>query len=166
MSQIYITGVTEYRQNKDKVAFVSHILPRIKSGMLQIFLHLIFPSTLEVTSSCNQCALVSFGLTHMSSLASLVFKHVFNSLSGTASKPINLGVFDSSTNTTLSTTLSANGHEFDSKQECELLWFDFGVGLYAIKTFNSVYNTYINLIHEVVSKFFKIPFMPYLFLVI
>ena len=102
----------------------------------------------------------------MSPLASLVFKHVFNSLPGTASKPINLGVCDSSTNTTLSTTLSANGHEFDSKQMREWLWLDFGVGSYAIKTFNSVHNTYTNLIHEVVSKLFKIPFMPYLFLVI
>ena len=77
----------------------------------------------------------------MSPLASLVFEHVFNSLSaGTASKPITLlDVCDPSTNTTLSTTLSANGHEFDSKQECKLLWFDFGVGSYAIKTFNSVH---------------------------
>ena len=62
--------------------------------------------------------------------------------------------------------LSADGHEFDSEEMHELLWFDHEVGSFAIKTFNSVRNTYTNFICEVVSKFFKIPYMPYLLIVI
>ena len=62
--------------------------------------------------------------------------------------------------------LSADGHEFDSKEMRELLWFDYEVGSFAIKTFNSLCNTYMNFIREVVSKLFKIPFMLYLLIVI
>jgi hypothetical protein len=154
------------RENNKKKEFVSCILPRIKSGMFQIFLHLIFPSTVEVTYTRGRRALTSFGLTHKSPLATLVFEHVFNSVPGTASKPIHLGVCDSSTHISSSTMLSANGHEFDSEEMRESLWFDHEVGSFAVKTFNCVRNTYMNFIHEVVSKLFKIPFMPYLLIVI
>jgi hypothetical protein len=134
--------------------------------MFQIFLHLIFPSTVEVTDTRDRRALTNFGLTHKCSLARLVFEHVFNTVPGTASKPIHLGVCDSSTDISLSTMPSSDGHEFDSEEMRELLWFNYGVGSFAVKTFNSVHNTYTNFIREVVSKFFKIPYMPYLLIVI
>ena len=162
----YRTSSSIDTENKKKEEFVSHVLPRIKSSMIKIFLHLIFPSTVEVTDTCNQRALTGFGLAHKCSLTLLVFEHVFNTVPGTASKHIHLGVHDSSTNISSSTTLSANGHEFDSKEMRELLWFDYKVGSFAIKTLNSVCNTYTNFICEVVSKFFKIPYMPYLLIVI
>ena len=135
--------------------------------MFEIFLRLIFPSTVEVTDTRNQRALTTVVLTHKCSLALLVFEHVFNTAPGTASKPIHLGVCDSSTNISSSTTIpSSVGHEFDSKEIHELLWFDYEVGSFAVKTFNSVRNTYTNIIREVVSKFFTIPYMPYLLIVI
>jgi hypothetical protein len=162
----YRTSSSIDRENKKKEEFVSHVLPRIKSGMFEIFLRLIFPSTVEVTDTRDRRALTNFGLTHKCSLARLVFEHVFNTVPGTASKPIHLGVRDSSTNISSSTMPSSNGHEFDSEEMRESLWFDYGVGSFAVKTFNSVRNTYTNFIREVVSKFFKIPYMPYLLIVI
>ena len=161
----YHTSLSIDRENNKKKEFVSCI-PRIKSSMFKIFLCLIFPSTVEVTDTCDQCALTSFGLTHKCFLANLVFEHVFNSVPSTASKPIHLGVPNSSTDLSTSTMPSTNGHEFDSEEMCESLWFNHEVGSFAIKTFNSVRNTYTNFIREVVSKLFKIPFMLYLLIVI
>ena len=52
------TQLNEYRQqatidleHDEKVAFVAKVSPTIKCDMFQIFVRLIFPSTLEVTSS-------------------------------------------------------------------------------------------------------------------
>ena len=117
----YHTSSSIDTENKKKEEFVSHVLPRIKSGMFEIFLCLIFLGTVEVTDTHNQHACTGFGLTHKCSLALLVFEHVFNTDPGTASKSIHLGVRDSSTNISSSTMPSANGHEFDSKVMRKLL---------------------------------------------
>jgi hypothetical protein len=158
----YRTSSSIDRDKMKKNEFVSHVLPRIKSGMFEIFLRLIFPSTVEVTDTRNRRVLTSFGLTHKCPLALLVFEHVFSTDPGTASEPIHLGVRDSSTDISSSTMPSANGHEFDSKVMRESLWFDHEVGSFSVKTLNSVRNTYTNFIREVVSTYILFPYMPYL----
>ena len=142
-------------EKKKKEEFVSHVLPRIKSGMFEIFLCLIFPSTVEVTDTRDRRCLTGFGLTHKCSLALLVFEHVFNTVPGTASQPIDLGVHNSSANISSITSLLAIGHELDSEEMRKSLWFNYEVGSFSIKLFNNnVQNTYTNSIHEIVSKFF------------
>ena len=86
------TGV----QLQEKGEFVKLVSPMIKSGMFQIFLRLIFPSTLEVTTSKDRRALLSFGLTEKCGLATLVFDTIFKSFQGTASKPLAIMGDDSS----------------------------------------------------------------------
>ena len=66
-------------ENQAKVNFTSKVSSAIKSGMFKIFTHLIFPSTVEVTSSRDSRALLSFGLTDKCTLASLVFDAIFSS---------------------------------------------------------------------------------------
>jgi hypothetical protein len=71
-------------QLQEKAEFVKLVSLMIKNGMFQIFLHLIFPSTLEATTSKDCHALLSFGLTKKCGLATLVFDCIFKSFQGTA----------------------------------------------------------------------------------
>ena len=139
-------------ENQAKVDFISKVSSVIKSGMFKIFTHLIFPSTVEVTSSRDRHALLSFGLTEKCALATLVFDVIFSSSQGTASKPINI-VDDISSPPLLTTVSSNKQHAFDTPSMHAQLWFDFGVGTFSVKTFNAMCNTYTNLIRDVVSKF-------------
>ena len=141
-------------QHKDKVEFVSKVASQIKSDMFKIFLRLNFPSIIEVTSSCNCHAFVSFGLTQNCALANLVFAIIFQSSHGTSSKPVTILCDHEPSPTTTSSMSSAYHHKFDTDEMREDLWFNFGLGLFAIKAVKSVRNTYTNLICEVVSKFF------------
>lgn len=139
-------------EKQAKVNFLSEVSSSIKSGMFPIFARLIFPSTVEVTSSRDRRALVSFGLTEKCALATLVFDLVFSSCQGTASKPVH--IVDDISSDPSSTNISSNKkHPFDTPSLREQLWFDFGVGTFVVKTFNGTRNTYTNLIRDVVSKF-------------
>jgi hypothetical protein len=141
-----MTGV----QLQEKGEFVKLVSPMIKSGMFQIFLRLIFPSTLEVTTSKDRRALLSFGLTEKCGLATLVFDTIFKSFQGTASKPLAIMGDDSSS---LEYSAISEPHEFDTPKNREILWFDFGIGQYAIKTLNATRNTYTNIVRDLVSEF-------------
>jgi hypothetical protein len=147
----YRDRVTSDNEHQVKVEFVAKASPVIKNAMFPIFLHLIFPSILEVTSSRDRRALVSFGLTEKCDLATLVFDAIFNSSVGSSSKPMNL--IESQSLSPSLTSSSVSGHAFDMPSMCEQLWFDLGVGTFAMKTFNASHNTYTNLIRDVVSKF-------------
>jgi hypothetical protein len=140
------TGV----QLQEKGEFVKLVSPMIKSGMFQIFLRLIFPSTLEVTTSKDRRALLSFGLTEKCGLATLVFDTIFKSFQGTASKPLAITGDDSSS---LEYSAISEPHEFDTPENREILWFDFGIGQYAVKTLNATRNTYTNIVRDLVSEF-------------
>lgn len=141
----YRVRATNDVESKAKVDFVNKILPLLKSGMFSIFIRLIFPSTVEVTSSRDRRALLSFGLNENSPFASLVFDSIFKSLQGTtASSPVDIAEENLSPPPTL---------KFDTPEHREELWLDLGVGTFAVKTFNTSRNTYTNLIREVVSKF-------------
>jgi hypothetical protein len=118
--------------------------------MFSIFLRLIFPSTVEVTSSRDRGLLASFGLTEKSPLAALVFDIIFSSSHGNATTP--LKVADESSSCPSSTTGAVNQHPFDTPSMHEELWFNLGVGSFSVKAFNSSRNTYTMLIHELVSK--------------
>jgi hypothetical protein len=118
-----------------KEEFVKKVVPAIKGGMFQIFLRLIFPSTVEVTSSRDRRALVSFGLTEKCDFATLVFDTIFKSVEGTSSKPVYISENLSPPFTSISS--SVTGYAFDTPEMREQLWFQFGVGTFAVKTFNS-----------------------------
>jgi hypothetical protein len=77
-------------KNQEKVNFTSKVSSAIKSGMFKIFTHLIFPSTVEVTSSRDRHALLSFGLTDKCALATLVFNIIFSSSQGAVSMTITI----------------------------------------------------------------------------
>ena len=150
---------------EDKAKFVTKVSPLIKNGMFSIFLCLIFPSTVEVTSSRDHHLLVSFGLmNNKCPLANLVFDTVFSSCDGTATTPIN--VADDSSSCPLSTTVAMNQHPFNTPFMREELWFNIGVSSFApVKAFNTSCNTYTMLIHEVVSKLFSLHYaclLPFL----
>jgi hypothetical protein len=121
--------------------------------MFPIFVRLIFPSQLEVTSSRDRRALLSFGLSEKCDLATLVFDTAIfknHSREGNASKPVNMSE-DQSPPLSLKSP-SASLHPFDTPEIREQLWFELGVGTFAIKQLNAARNTYTNLIREVVSK--------------
>jgi hypothetical protein len=119
--------------HQEKADFVKLVTPVIKNGMFPIFLRLIFPSTLEVTTTKDRHSLMTFGLTDKCGLATLVFETIFKSFQGTASKPI-LFAGDEAAN--IGTTIS-EPHEMDTDEQREVLWFDFGLGQLAIKALNS-----------------------------
>jgi hypothetical protein len=146
----YHETTTTGLQLQENAEFVKLVSPTIKNAMFQIFLRLIFPSTLEVTTSKDRRALLSFGLTEKCGLATLVFDSIFQSSQGTASKPLTIigddfPSFDSST--------ISKPHEFDTPEKRELLWFDFGIGQLAVKTLNATRNTYTCVVRDLVSKF-------------
>jgi hypothetical protein len=149
---------------EDKAKFVTKVSPLIKNGMFFIFLCLIFPSTVEVTSSRDHHLLVSFGLMiNKCPLANLVFDTVFSSCDGTATTLIN--VADDSSSCPLSTTVAMNQHPFSTPFMGEELSFNIGVSSFApVKAFNTSWNTYTMLIHEVVSKLFSLHYacLPFL----
>jgi hypothetical protein len=136
-------------QLREKAEFVKLVSPMIKNGMFQIFLRLIFPSTLEVTTSKDRRALLSFGLTEKCGLATLVFDSIFKSFHGTASKPLTV-IGDDESSVDSSTLLP---HDFDTPEKREQLWFDFGIGKLAVKSLNATRNTYTNVVRDLVSKF-------------
>jgi hypothetical protein len=146
----YRSMATTNLHHEEKLEFVKNVSPTIKKAMFNIFLRLIFPSTLEVTTSKDRHALLSFGLTEKCGLATLVFESIFKSFQGTASKPMNLVGDDgfSVLNPVVETL-----HLFDTPEMRELLWFDFGIGPFAVKTLNSSRNTYTNLVRDLVSKY-------------
>jgi hypothetical protein len=146
-----------------KVDFVRKVTPAIKTAMFPIFLRLIFPSKLEVTSSRDRRALLSFGLSEKCDLATLVFDTaVFKkSFDGNSSKGVNM--IEDLSSPLSSKSPSVSVHSFDTPEMREQLWFELGVGTFAVKQFNASRNTYTNLIREVVSKYFDdYPFMPML----
>jgi len=145
----YRETTTTCLQQQELAEFVKLVSPTIKSGMFQIFLRLIFPSTLEVTTSKDRRALLSFGLTEKCGIATLVFETIFKSFHGTASKPLTVIGDDAST---VPTSILAP-HEFDTPEKREVLWFDFGIGRFTIKTLNNTRNTYTNVVRDLVSKF-------------
>jgi hypothetical protein len=148
-------------ENQAKVNFTSKVSSAIKSGMFKIFTHLIFPSTVEVTLSRDHRALLKFGLMDTCTLATLVFDIIFSSSpQGTVSMPITI-VDDTSSPPSLTTVSSNKQHPFDTPSLHAQLWFDYGVGTFSIKTFNTMCNMYMNLICDVVSKFvFFLPLYP------
>jgi hypothetical protein len=145
----YRETTTTCLQQQELAEFVKLVSPTIKSGMFQIFLRLIFPSTLEVTTSKDRRALLSFGLTEKCGIATLVFETIFKSFHGTASKPLTVIGDDAST---VPTSILAP-HEFDTPEKREVLWFDFGIGRFTIKTLNNTRNMYTNVVRDLVSKF-------------
>ena len=149
LNEYRVTATTGFQQ-QEKADFVKLVSPTIKSGMFQIFLRLIFPSTLEVTTSKDRRSLVSFGLTEKCGLATLVFESIFNSFQGTASKPLTVVGDDASS---FDSSSISDPHEFDTPEKREVLWFDFGIGQLAVKTLNATRNTYTNVVRDVVSKF-------------
>ena len=149
LNEYRVTATTGFQQ-QEKADFVKLVSPTIKSGMFQIFLRLIFPSTLEVTTSKDRRLLVSFGLTEKCGLATLVFESIFNSFQGTASKPLTVVGDDASS---FDSSSISDPHEFDTPEKREVLWFDFGIGQLAVKTLNATRNTYTNVVRDVVSKF-------------
>jgi hypothetical protein len=149
--------LNEYRQqatidleHNEKLAFVANVSPTIKSHMFEIFIRLIFPSTVEVTSSRDCRTLLSFGLTEQCPLAVLVFDCIFKRLKGTESLPLYIGDNES---VSASSATSSVGHAFNTPGMRAKLWFDLGIGTFAVKSFNASRNTYTNMIREVVSKF-------------
>jgi hypothetical protein len=136
---------------EEKIEFVKNVSPTIKKARCSISSSIFFPSTLlEVTTSKDRHALLSFGLTEKCSLATLVFESIFKSFQGTASKPVNLvGDNGFSVLNPVVETL----HLFDTSEMRELLWFDFGIGPFAVKTLNSSRNTYTNLVCNLVNKY-------------
>jgi hypothetical protein len=153
-------------ENQAKVNFTSKVSSAIKSGMFKIFTRLIFPSTVEVTSSRDRRALLSFGLTDKCALATLVFDAIFSSSQGTVSMPITV-VDDISSPPSLTTVSSSKQHPFDTPSLRAQLWFDYGLGTFSVKTINATRNTYTNLIRDVVSKFlffFPLTLLFYLFI--
>jgi hypothetical protein len=137
-------------ENQAKVNFTSKVSSAIKSGMFKIFTHLIFPSTVEVTSSRDRHALLSFSLMDKCGLATLVFDAIFSSSQGTVSMPITI-VDDISSPPSLTTVSLNKQHPFDTLSLRAQLWFDYGLGTFSVKTFNATRNTYMNLICDVVS---------------
>ena len=131
--------------DKERADFVASVSPSIKTGMFGVFLRVIFPSKVEVTTSKDRRALTSFGLTEQCGFATLVFRLIFKS-QGTASKPCNVGA-DSS---------SYALHPFDTPEMHEQLWFASGVGSYSLKQLNKTRNTYTCMIREVSSKCWSI----------
>jgi hypothetical protein len=103
-----------------------------------IFLRLIFPSTLEATTSKDRHALLSFGLTEKCGLATLVFESIFKSFQGAPSKPVKLVGDDGFS---VVNPVVEMPYLFDTPEMRELLWFDFGIGPFAVKTLNSLCNT-------------------------
>ena len=153
------TQLNEYRkqatidlESDEKVAFVAKVSPTIKRDMFQIFVRLVFPSTLEVTSSRDRRTLLSFGLTEKCALAILVFDCIFKSFKGTESNPLSYTGDNELSSSASSVTYSVR-HAFDTPEKREKLWFDFGIGTFAVKAFNASRNTYTNMIREVVSNF-------------
>jgi hypothetical protein len=146
----YRSTATTNLNHEEKLEFVKNVSPTIKKAMFNIFLRLIFPSTLEVTTSKDRHALLSFGLTEKCGLATLVFESIFKSFQGTASKPVNL-VGDNGFSVV--NPVVETPHLFDTPEMRELLWFDFGIGPFAVKTLNSSRNTYTNLVRDLVSKY-------------
>ena len=152
-----LSQLNEYRQqatidleHNEKLAFVANVSPTIKSHMFEIFIRLIFPSTVEVTSSRDRRTLLSFGLTEQCPLAVLVFDCIFKCLKGTESLPLYIGDNES---VSASSATSSVGHAFNTLGMRAKLWFDLGIGTFAVKSFNASRNTYTNMIREVVSKF-------------
>jgi hypothetical protein len=137
-------------QLQEKAECVKLVAPTIKNSMFQIFLHLIFPSTLEVATSWDRHALLNFGLTEKCGLATLVFDSIFQSSQGTASKPLTVLGDDSSS---FNSSMISEPHEYDTPEKRELLWFDFGIGQLAIKTLNATRNMYTCVVCNLVSKF-------------
>jgi hypothetical protein len=145
----YRSTATTNLNREEKIEFVKNVSPTIKKAMFNIFLHLIFPSTLEVTMSKDCQALLSFGLTEKCGLATLVFESIFKSFQGTASKPMNLVGDDGFS---VLNPVVEMLHMFDPPEMRELLWFDFGIGPFAVKTVNSSRNTYTNLVRNLALK--------------
>jgi hypothetical protein len=77
------------------------------------------------------------------------FETIFKSFQGTASKPLTVIGDDASS---IGTSIS-KPHEFDTPEQWKVLWFNFGIGQLAIKTLNATCNTYMNIVHDLVSKF-------------
>ena len=148
-------------EHQAKLDFVGKVIPAIKTAMFPIFVRLIFPSQLEVTSSRDRRALLSFGLSEKCDLATLVFDTaVFfknRSPEGNASKPVKMSE-DPFPPLSLKSP-SASLHPFDTPEIREQLWFELGVGTFAVKQLNAARNTYTNLIREVVSKYFEVPML-------
>jgi hypothetical protein len=148
-------------EHQAKLDFVGKVIPAIKTAMFPIFVRLILPSQLEVTSSRDRRALLSFGLSEKCDLAMLVFNTaVFfknRSPEGNASKPVNMSE-DPFPPLSLKSP-SASLHPFDTPEIREQLWFELGVGTFAVKQLNAARNTYTNLIREVVSKYFEVPML-------
>jgi len=119
------TQLNEYRkqatidlENDEKVAFVAKVSPTIKRDMFQIFVRLIFPSTLEVTSSRDRRTLLSFGLTEKCALATLVFDCIFKSFKGTESNPLSYTGDNELLSSASSVTYSVR-HAFDTPEKRE-----------------------------------------------
>jgi hypothetical protein len=140
----YRTTTATNVNSEAKVNFVDSVSPTIKNAMFGIFIRLIFASQVEVTTSKDRRALVSFGLTEKCGVASLVFDSIFKSEEGTASKPVTVvGDADMS---------AATPHPLNTPEMRESLWFDFGLGPFSLKQFNTTRNTYTSMIREVTSK--------------
>jgi hypothetical protein len=116
---------------EDKAQFLANVSPLIKNGMFSIFLHLNFPSTLEVTSSRDRRLLASFGLTEKAPLANFVFNIIFSSSHGNTTTPLKVND-DSFSCPSSSTTVAVNLHPFDTPFMHEQLWFNLGVGSFAV----------------------------------
>jgi hypothetical protein len=129
--------------------FVDLVSPSIKTGMFGVFLQVIFASQVEVTTTKDRRALKSFGLMEKCGFATLVFRLIFTSQQGTASKPCTIGD-DSSLDD------KAQLHPFDTPEMHEQLWFEKGVGSFSLKQLNRTRNTYTSQIREVVSKCWSI----------
>jgi hypothetical protein len=134
----YHTTTATNVNSEAKVNFVDSVSPTIKNAMIGIFIHLIFASQVEVTTSKDRRALVSFGLTEKCGVASLVFDSIFESEEGMALKPVTV-VGDANTSATSS-------HPLNTPEMCESLWFDFGLTPFSLKQFNTTRNTYTSMI--------------------
>jgi hypothetical protein len=146
----YSTVATRNTDHQEKVDFVKSVCPLIKSVMFGIFIHLIFPSQLEVTSTKNRSNLVSFGLTENCALATFVFGTIFKTPQGTHTSPLIIGKDDACD--MACTSNKDTPHSLDTPETRELLWYEFGVGTFSAKHLNNTRNTYTSMIRDVVSK--------------
>ncbi len=148
----------QYRQvassdldKKKKLDFLNTSAPVIKKKIFHIFLRLIFPSQLEVTSTTDR-SLAGFGLTANSPLAQLCFQDILFNMKGTAKDPVNLSDDASVASSSASTPTPIARHPYDNPETRRQLWFEFGLGRMCVKAMNVARNTHTNVLRECVRK--------------
>lgn len=147
----YSTVATSNMDHQEKSDFVKSVYPLIKSVMFGIFVRLIFPSLLEVTSTKDRRNLDSFGLTENCSLATLVFGTIFKTPEGTHTSPLIIGE-DDACDMACASSNKDTPHSLDTPETRELLWYEFGLGTFSVRQLNITRNTYTSMIRDVVSK--------------